>query len=308
MHLPAGGAAFFYNTFSYNSTPVVTTVRQITRDKFMLHMQHELVHAPGVNPKTEEFLNFLLWSAELLVRPTFRNLTDSYESWAYRNGLLKQMTRLEQQQLIERDASVPDDRLYRLSAQGRLHVLGGRDPEERWARHWDGQWRLVLFDVPTNQNAKRERLRRYLRDKGFGYLQNSVWVTPDPLAEEQQILGGGKINVESLILLEARPCAGESDTEIASGAWDFERINRRYAAYLKILNERPDGVLRNDPAAKTLMRWAAAEREAWLDAVTNDPLLPARILPSAYLGQQAWRRRVEVLRDAGRQLRTFNCK
>ena len=51
---------------------------------------------------------------------------------------------------------------------------------------------------------------------------------------------------------------------------------------------------------------AAAERETWLDAVTNDPLLPGRILPSDYLGQQAWRRRVEVLRDASRQLRTFN--
>ena len=61
--------------------------------------------------------------------------------------------------------------------------------------------------MPTGQNAQRERLRRYLRDKGFGYLQNSVWITPDPLAEERQILGGGKINVESLILLEVRPCA-----------------------------------------------------------------------------------------------------
>ena len=30
---------------------------------------------------------------------------------------------------------------------------------------------------------------------------------------------------------------------------------------------------------------AAAEREAWLEAVTNDPLLPGRILPPAYLGQ-----------------------
>ena len=95
----------------------------------------------------------------------------------------------------------------RLSTQGRLHALGGRDPEERWARPWDGQWRLVLFDVPTGQNSQRERLRRYLRDKGFGYLQNSVWIRPDPLTEERQILGGGKINVESLILQETRPCA-----------------------------------------------------------------------------------------------------
>jgi DNA-binding transcriptional regulator PaaX len=78
-----------------------------------------------------------------------------------------------------------------------------------------------------------------------------------------------------------------------------------------VLAERPDGALRNDAAAKALLRWAAAEREAWLEAVTNDPLLPGRILPSDYLGQQALvavckdRRRVEVLRDASRQLRTF---
>ena len=94
-----------------------------------------------------------------------------------------------------------------------------------------------------------------MRDKGFGYLQNSVWITPDPLAEERQILGGGKINVESLILLEAGP----------------------------------DHALRNDAVAKALLRWAAAERETWLDAVTKDPLLPGRILPSDYLGQQGWR-------------------
>ncbi len=259
-----------------------------------------------MNFKTEEFLNLLLWSADVLARPTFRNLTDSYESWAYRNGLLRQAAKLEQRHLLERDASSPSDRLYRLTTQGRLHVLGGRDPEKCWARQWDGQWRLVLFDVPTRQNSQRERLRRYLRDKGFGYLQNSVWISPDPLEQERQILGGGTINVESLVMLEARPCAGESDAEIVAGAWDFERINRRYARQMKVLADCPTGALRNEAAAKVLLRWAAAEREAWLDAVTNDPLLPDRILPSVYLGQQAWRRRLEVLRDAGRLLHTFN--
>lgn len=259
-----------------------------------------------MQPRTEEFLNLLLWSADMLMRPTFRNLTDSYESWAYRNGLMRQMASLEAQQLLERDPESPDDRIYRLTWQGRLHALGGRDPQARWGREWDGRWRLVLFDVPTTQNSHRVRLRRYLRDKGFGYLQKSVWITPDSLDDERQILGGGKINVKSLILLEARPCAGESDAEIVVGAWDFEHINRCYKVHLKILDERPGGAVRNGVAAKALLRWATAEREAWLNAVTNDPLLPKRILPSGYLGQHAWRQRVAVLRDAGRQVRTFN--
>jgi phenylacetic acid degradation operon negative regulatory protein len=259
-----------------------------------------------MKPQTEEFLNFLLWSADKLAKPTLRNLTDSYENWAYRNGLLRQVATLEDQQLIERDPAASDDRLYRLTWQGRLHALGGRDPQVRWSRKWDGRWRLVLFDVPITQNSHRKQLRRYLRNKGFGCLQNSVWVTPDSLEEESRVLIGGKINVESLVLLEARPCAGESDAEIVAGAWDFEIINRHYTRHLKILGERPGGTLGNEATAKALRCWAAAEREAWLDAVTNDPLLPERILPADYLGQQAWRRRVEVLQEAGRQLHTFN--
>ncbi|MFZ0827019.1 MAG: hypothetical protein WAO02_06325 [Verrucomicrobiia bacterium] len=258
-----------------------------------------------MKPKTETLLNFLLWSTDKLANPTFRNLTDSFEGWAYRNGLLRQVAQLEARRLVERHSASFDDRMYRLTRQGRLHVLGGRDPRIQWSRKWDGRWRLVLFDVPTTQNTYRDRLRRHLRDKGFGCLQNSVWVTPDSLAEERQILGDGKINVESLLLLEARPCAGESDLEIVAGAWDFERINRCYARHLKVLGERPAGGLGSEMAAKTLVRWAAAEREAWLDAVKSDPLLPERILPDGYLGQQAWRRRVEVLREAGQQLRAF---
>src|ERR1043165_9196726 len=168
-----------------------------------------------MQPKTEELLNLLLWSAEKLARPTFRNLTESYESWAYRNGLLRQLATLERRQLLDRETSSNDDRLYRLTAQGRLHALGGRDPEERWARLWDGKWRLVLFDVPLGKNTQRDRLRRFLRDRGFGYLQNSVWITPDPLDQERQILGGEKIDVGSLILLEAGPWPGGSGGEIA---------------------------------------------------------------------------------------------
>jgi phenylacetic acid degradation operon negative regulatory protein len=259
-----------------------------------------------MKPQTEEFLNFLLWSTEILARPTFRNLTDSYESWAYRNNLLRQVATLKEQQLVERDHTVPNSRIYRLTRQGRLHALGGRDPQVRWSRKWDGRWRLVLFDLPTTQNSQRAQLLRYLHDKGFGYLQNSVWVTPDSLEEEKRLLVGSKVNVESLILLEARPCAGESDSEIVAGAWDFERINHRYARHLEILGERPGGALGNEAAAKALRVWAAAEREAWLDAVTQDPLLPERILPTGYLGQQAWRRRIKVLQEAGRQLHTFN--
>jgi hypothetical protein len=87
-----------------------------------------------------------------------------------------------------------------------------------------------------------------------------VRVTPDSLDEERRILVRGKIDVESLILLEARPCTGESDAEIVAGAWDFERINRRYTRHLRILGGQPCGALGNDAAARALPRWEARHR------------------------------------------------
>ena len=136
-----------------------------------------------MGPKTEELLNILLWSADLLVNPSWRSLFETYEGWAYRNGLLVQLGRLEQRKWVTRKSKERNDRVYRLSAQGRLHALGGRDPEARLGRAWDGRWRLVIFDIPSGQNAERGRLRRYLRSRDFGCLQNSVWIRPDPMEE-----------------------------------------------------------------------------------------------------------------------------
>lgn len=265
-------------------------------------------HGVLVQPKTEELLYLLLWSAERLARPTFRNLTDSYEAWAYRNGLLRQAEKLERQQFIERDGAAPTDRIYRLTERGRLHALGGRDPEACWSRRWDGRWRLVLFDLPMDRHGQRSRLRRYLRSRGFGCLQGSVWVTPDPMPGERELLAGGITNVESLLLLEARPCAGESDEEIVAGAWDFRVINRNYERYLKVLERWPAKATVNAPPSERLQKWAAAERLAWQAAVEFDPLLPEHLLPPDYLGRRAWTRRVEVLADAGRLLRSLSLK
>ncbi len=262
-----------------------------------------------MKPKTEEFLNFLLWSAIHLSRPTYRGLNFSYEEWVYRDGFNYQIKRLEKKKLVERNLTTsPDDRVYRLTAAGRLRALGGRDPAERWARPWDGFWRLVLFDIPNGHDAERIRLYRFLRDKGYGPLQKSVWITPDPLEEEAAIMADGKINVGSLALFKAETCGGESNPALVERAWNFAEINRHYSRHLKILDERPGGPLKNETTAQAFRDWAANEQAAWLKAVEHDPLLPNQILPTNYLGQKSWKRRTEVLEEAAKQLQTFQFK
>ena len=94
-----------------------------------MHMHYSLVKTssdPGnktllkLKPKTEELLYLLLWSCEMLCRPTWRNLTESFEGWVYRKGFHRQLARLEKLQLVECADRAADERVHRLTEAGRL--------------------------------------------------------------------------------------------------------------------------------------------------------------------------------------------
>ncbi|MEK7519968.1 MAG: hypothetical protein AAB581_01860 [Patescibacteria group bacterium] len=56
-------------------------------------------------------------------------------------------------------------------------------------KHWDGTWRLVMFDIPSTFNKARDALRRKLKNIGFYQLQKSVFLHPYPCEKEIDILG-----------------------------------------------------------------------------------------------------------------------
>ncbi|HVU34441.1 MAG TPA: hypothetical protein VHE61_13480 [Opitutaceae bacterium] len=236
---------------------------------------------------TEEFLWILLWTASQLARPTYRNLTDDFEAWAWRNGFGPEIARLEARKLLERENHESSADLVRLTNIGRLTALGGRDPDAKWARRWDGHWRMVVFDFPVCQNASRKRLWRSLRCEGFGFLQNSVWITPDPIDASQLAVTSRVPSVEWIIVLEARPVGVESDAVMVNGAWDFEFINGEYRRYLDAIAGFPVCGLSGDESRI----WAEKERAAWKQAIRYDPFLPNALLPRTYLGREAWRER-----------------
>lgn len=179
------------------------------------------------------------------------------------------------------------ERIVRLTESGRAAALGGRDPEACWGRPWDGKWRLVLFDVPESRMALRTKLRRRLRALHFGYLQNSVWASPDPADVLNDVMRGAGVDVETFTLMEARPCGGETDYELVLGAWDFDRINRFYDQYLEILRACPGRM----GTRASRRGWFEIEWRSWCRALGSDPLLPETLLPRSYRGREAWKRR-----------------
>lgn len=55
---------------------------------------------------------------------------------------------------------------------------------QKQPQKWDGKWRLISFDVPVREEAKRQQLRNFLKEFNFFQLHKSVWVSPYKLAEE----------------------------------------------------------------------------------------------------------------------------
>lgn len=253
-----------------------------------------------MKPRTEEFLYFLLWNAEKLTNPTFRNLTDSFESWAYRSGLFRQIQQLEARKLLEREPNAGTAAVYRLSERGRLVALGGFDPPAEWNRTWDRQWRLVVFDFPETEASARARLRFFLRNNRFGCLQKSVWISPDPLNQVTKQLSAAAKDVKLILTLEARPAASEDDRSIVKSAWNFNFVNGLYDECLRIFRKIPKVKPNDANSLLQLQQWGELERSAWRRAISADPLLPEPLLPEGYLGKQAWNERVLVLAEAAR--------
>ena len=246
--------------------------------------------------KSQDWLALLSYGLDLLVTPTPRKILQSFEEWDYQNRLRPQLKQLHRAKLLER-AGRERNATCHLTERGRLAAWGGVDPTQRWQRAWDGHWRLLLFDLPASDRQLRLRLWRWLRSQRFGYLQNSAWISPDPVDESHFPLQHLKLKPETVTILESRPVHPGSDAGLVTASWDFALINRLYQEALHLAKQ---GVkLARNPAATPaqLRQWLAAERETWLSAIAGDPLLPNSLLPAEYLGRAAWQRRQAVFRD-----------
>ncbi len=251
----------------------------------------------------------LLWSAESLINPSWRTLNSSFESWAFRHGFDRRLQHLTRASLLERRRDPRSGAwVYRLTSRGRLAGLGGIDPEPRWKRSWDGRWRMLFFDLPHRAGATRMRLWRWLRSERFGYLQQSVWITPEIHVELSDQASEHNPDVESFAVFEGRPVHQFTDAEVVAGAWDFAALGERYDRYHAHLDRLPRRAAKTKEWRAGLLAWTRKEKELWDAAMRADPLLPAQLLPPGYEGREAWKRRAEVWVEVGKWFREIGAE
>ncbi len=247
--------------------------------------------------KTELLLYRMLWMAEKPLRPTYYNLEQSFEGWAYRNGLLKQIHELEAKGFLEATQDpASGKRLHRLTEAGRAAVSDGSDPQKAWTQPWDHKWRLFLFDIPEHEKSKRRQLTRALAKAGCGCLQGSVWISPATPPVIESLVTGDDPDCTHLLLLLADSKGQKADAKMVEGAWDFEAINATYLQLQSILDRFPQVARRN--TRESLADWTTSENAASRACLRMDPLLPAQLLPKYYVGRKIWSHRHKILAEA----------
>lgn len=233
--------------------------------------------------------------------PTVSMAILSFDEWASRTGLWRDIRRLESLQLIEaagRSGKPDIHRVIRLTEQGRRMALGGIVPPDHWDRAWDGKWRFVVFDIPESERAKRRKLRTWLHARRFGAMQRSVWISPDPLSGFAGNLRADLPDCRAFAAIEGMPCLGENPSDMVAGAWDFNRVDEAYARW-KNHADVLGTVIKLD-RRKRLLAWGDRECKLWADCMDVDPLLPRQLWPKGYAGEKSWTLRMKVLAKAVR--------
>lgn len=171
------------------------------------------------------------------------------------------------------------DRGWRLLDTGRDRIFNRRH------LGWDGDWQLVIYQVPESERAVRERLRNTLDWLGFGALAPSTWVSAhDRSADLQQAMCDRGIDAR-LDSFTSRTGSIDTDRALAARCWDLDGLHKGYLDFVNSYEPRLDDYTGYQDQV------CFVERVRLVNAYRKfpfvDPDLPEELLPHDWAGTQA---------------------
>ena len=113
-------------------------------------------------------LGFEMVDAVLTLPVFYRSLNFSNE-----RNFRDTVKRLHTKGLIDLNAA-KGEWAARLTQDGKSAIDLHIDPARLWNENWDGNWRLITFDLPQEAWVPRQALRKWLKQHRFGRLQDVV--------------------------------------------------------------------------------------------------------------------------------------
>lgn len=133
------------------------------------------------------------------------------KQWRYRGTVKQSITRLERRGFVVTETR-GEELVVKITQAGKRWLR--RYQLERMVvepqKHWDGLWRVVVFDIPEHQHHTRDIVRGWLKRLGFARLQQSVWIIPWPCQQQFEALASEFKLGNQAILLETKTIAKQA--------------------------------------------------------------------------------------------------
>jgi len=96
-----------------------------------------------------------------------------------RQGMNRSLSRLLKYGYVEFKIEHGKKRLH-LTQKGEKYaaLIGEGKLVPKRPKHWDGKWRILIFDIQEKRRNVRNAIRATLTNLGFRRLQDSVWIYP----------------------------------------------------------------------------------------------------------------------------------
>jgi len=115
---------------------------------------------------------------------------------------------LERRKYLSFDENKDGTMTIKLTHQGKLVVrrYNLEEMQIRKPKKWDGQWRVLLYDIPTSSKQAADAFREKLKELDVHQLQKSVWVSPyDFIGEVEFLCGAFDIDINKYVLYFTTP-------------------------------------------------------------------------------------------------------
>lgn len=152
---------------------------------------------------------------------------------------------------------------------------------------WNGQWTLV-FIPPALKNA-REQLRQELHWLGFGEVTPGVFAHP---THDEDMIRTRLSELESggrLIVMQHAAATRTADAQLVELGWDFGELARRYRGFINtfaaVNKSLPTPATPGAGQTAFILRTLLLHEHRKIHL--RDPLLPASLLPSGWVGTDA---------------------
>ena len=98
---------------------------------------------------------------------------------------------------------------------------------------WSGEWLLLFVDFPDSNRKLRQRLRTRLAWAGFGFLNQSLWISPNPSREGEaaEVLDNLGLTRHATSFRAAAGSIGDMDG-LVRRAWDLDAIAEQHRGFL----------------------------------------------------------------------------